>query len=930
MSVTDTNTINTTSHLSSMSDLSVPSRMREAGLSTKVAMEHFAQIVCSTVKSCTNRHRPISAKVKLYSILHLLLYCSIVLLIYHDCRESDNRSLLILKILLVLLVGGLELYRLINEHHFGRKFAQLQRIQQCLKKTCKSKYSYGVPSQIPLLSKHKFVRVYRDGMLRLCPATLLVAGDVIQLLEGEPEPCRVKPATSTPTKECIVLESPIVKLIEQFLADSTNETAPTISVYHLLLTVSILIVPLNYVQRSQLHQVVILILLLRADLFNTLLSTWTCARFYLVADALKKSKTPYDESLDTDEFDEEAPPPSKEINIKPLQIIKRCISILTSSMDDQKDIVEVLDKMSVMCFTDREGPISVALPAASEIVHLQDLEKVSCSAVEEWSMDSTKFARLCQHHAEYNRLKPLGLATISCSSCNPTGSHRRFAVPEEYGMHVTSQALQACQCAIGKSMGIEAIHSDRLDLLNIQWIKNANDPIIVFTYSDRLQPGTWRCFAVGPLSCILDHCSEYYVDGGIIDLTASVKRALRESEEGSTGRDEECIAYAHQTVLDGHGHFDANEFCFLGSLTCSPQPRDDMQEFIDDVMNAGIRFVYLGEEGERQCKTFASRLGLETDWNGCILLSREDNRNYTDPSDIKARLPVGVHQIRHHLKHVDDIPLHVSVFAECGDEATMRDMVRIYQDYGETVAVVISGLNPDHLLVSSMADLCISMEPTPLHTEGTWWEVASEWHSLSASLHLSFDSSPYILTDLVKEARTLHRGRQSANSFFRFASAYSLLHSNRTLGLALTLSLSISVNAMVSYEEDVLKLMPVKDAKTVDYLQCIGWLLAAVIARVDEETIWYTLPLLALSHLHPVRPLHRVLYSLFTHRPIMISSLLLLYISILFMHPWRALLSLPPLLLLELTKYMHSIKYWESQKRSKLEFSTRLGMHSPL
>lgn len=93
---------------------------------------------------------------------------------------------------------------------------------------------------------------------------------------------------------------------------------------------------------------------------------------------------------------------------------------------------------------------------------------------------------------------------------------------------------------------------------------------------------------------------------------------------------------------------------------------------------------------------FAERLGLETDWNSCILLSNPDDENcgngYLQTHDIKAQLPRGIDEIRPHLEDVDDIPLHVSLFAECTPRA-MREMIRIFQENGEVVCCIGNALN---------------------------------------------------------------------------------------------------------------------------------------------------------------------------------------------------------------------------------------------
>jgi hypothetical protein len=91
---------------------------------------------------------------------------------------------------------------------------------------------------------------------------------------------------------------------------------------------------------------------------------------------------------------------------------------------------------------------------------------------------------------------------------------------------------------------------------------------------------------------------------------------------------------------------------------------------------------------------YAERLGLEIDWNSCILLSSSDGNGngYLELHDMKAKLPRGVENIREHLKNVDDVPLHVSLFAECSP-TSIKEMVKIFQENGEVVCCIGSSLN---------------------------------------------------------------------------------------------------------------------------------------------------------------------------------------------------------------------------------------------
>lgn len=59
---------------------------------------------------------------------------------------------------------------------------------------------------------------------------------------------------------------------------------------------------------------------------------------------------------------------------------------------------------------------------------------------------------------------------------------------------------------------------------------------------------------------------------------------------------------------------------------------------------------------------------------------------------MNAKLPRGVEKIRDHIRDVDDVPLHVSLFAECSPYS-IREMVKIFQEYGEVVCCIGSSVN---------------------------------------------------------------------------------------------------------------------------------------------------------------------------------------------------------------------------------------------
>ncbi len=58
----------------------------------------------------------------------------------------------------------------------------------------------------------------------------------------------------------------------------------------------------------------------------------------------------------------------------------------------------------------------------------------------------------------------------------------------------------------------------------------------------------------------------------------------------------------------------------VGILGLSFEPKEDISAFIDDLEQAGIRFVYFSPLDQKSTKAFGDRLGLETDWNSCIFV----------------------------------------------------------------------------------------------------------------------------------------------------------------------------------------------------------------------------------------------------------------------------------------------------------------------
>ena len=177
---------------------------------------------------------------------------------------------------------------------------------------------------------------------------------------------------------------------------------------------------------------------------------------------------------------------------------------------------------------------------------------------------------------------------------------------------------------------------------------------------------------------------------------------------------------------------------FLGLVSLQFCPKQDVVALIEDLYTSGIRFVHFTAENELRGKMFAQKLGLEADWNCYISLAQpasdkdsslEDNDGNHDSdsddsslsssilsffnstmSNIRAKLPKGIKNIRPHIDEVDNVPLLVSLFTDCNAE-TITEMVEIMQENSEVVLCIGNAWNHKNVSIFSQADISLSLIP---------------------------------------------------------------------------------------------------------------------------------------------------------------------------------------------------------------------------
>lgn len=471
----------------------------------------------------------------------------------------------------------------------------------------------------------------------------------------------------------------------------------------------------------------------------------------------------------------------------------------------------------------------------------------------------------------------------------------------------------------------------------------------------------------------------------VTGLSDSLKRKLIDFEGTMRSCDVHCVAFSYRPIFEDENEvvFDklVEKQVFLGLVSACPEPKQHFQEFIDDLEAAGVRFAYFSPLKEQPSKAFGERLGLETDWNSCILLSEHPNPasqspGYSALSDIKARLPRGIQAIRPHLESVDDIPLHVSIFAECNSQNS-AEMVKIYQESGEVVTVIGSCRSIRNSKCFGTAHFSIGSDLFKTTAENSFDYIAFDLNSNSVKLILPADSSPYIMTELIRESRTILQNSINAWEFITgTVSSLILMGITSTKSIDISDSLSILFSlffvgigiVLGPYDPLVMKTHStvLDSSKCPDYIKfsffvtCSFFslirfgpsLISLVIIRYfcfnSRVYLGYLIILLvqACPFVHSYETLdYRRIYL--NYPKLTIAFIISCSFNILFvlfdLKSLKELINLIGLLIIsfclglicviwqESIKSVHFKDYYEqAQKRAKLLFNTKLGMHSPV
>ena len=219
---------------------------------------------------------------------------------------------------------------------------------------------------------------------------------------------------------------------------------------------------------------------------------------------------------------------------------------------------------------------------------------------------------------------------------------------------------------------------------------------------------------------------------------------------------------------------------FLGMAATSVPVKPHIPRFVEDLDQAGIRFVFFSPRNMRRSKKLADKIGLQTDWNCAISLRDLDAEtekhdphraisNYGD-WDVKARMPHGVEAIKKHLKEVDNVPLLVSLYTDA-TASTTQSMVDIFRDYGEVVLTVGSGYRTQNSSVFSTSNAAVSIFSLPGQPCGLPIDASKVYKAFPDSSSTSLIQADILLSDRLISLGTLPLLQMNINK--RFGSTYS-------------------------------------------------------------------------------------------------------------------------------------------------------------
>lgn len=719
-------------------------------------------------------------------------------------------------------------------------------------------------------------------------------------------------------------------------------------------------------------------LIIITSLWEVIMIAWCNSRILTLSTNLNSSPTPYVEIEGADEFDEDEPAPLKNIKLPFMEIFKKSFFGLLGGDGGifwAYDLSKSLgSEISVIAFLDREGTICPCYPKPLEVIFPNPLlgdDEHDDLAFGEFIHAPLSHGNRPQIKTNYSNpllgdshIKALGLAIMMSSNhVDGTNIHEPHLRMNRISLQNIDSIMRSCPCIVGRELGFSSIPSDRYIPLKDYWLKRMVNPIqkdssqkeefmglFTRTFTD-LHDSSKHLISYGDVTTSISLSNWIWSFSGdstksIKPLNPSLKERLLRMAMNFENSDLQCLSITYRPILcpldEMIPYFAEIEtipssikdtlysnHIFLGCLISTLTPKDDMQAFIDDLENAGIRFVYFSPFNETITKAFGDRLGLQTDWNCCINFSNTSLPNC-------SKLPRNVEEIRNHLKMVDDVPMNVSLFSS-SHPSDVTEMMKIYSEEGKGVLGIGSSMNPANIFSFPLTNLPLVM--VPQKGDDSLSNLQSDIGSFGCPIKLFFETSPYTLTEIVREGRCLWRRREAFLSHIKLCSPF-FIGSDFSLLMFINFSLSSFVIFcfVKAFKVDVMKRMPsstvlnddddtlIKKIKLlIDVLRNILIFFLLYNAYIPKSSLGFHLIIGFFG-------LFRgdVVPFLFYWFPFSIFFILKDGFLLEDISSTIIVIIVPVSIFLFITMRIEDRIYINVERRSKLQFNTKLGMHSPI
>ncbi|KAI3652468.1 hypothetical protein MP228_002793 [Amoeboaphelidium protococcarum] len=594
----------------------------------------------------------------------------------------------------------------------------------------------------------------------------------------------------------------------------------TFSVIKVILDADRAISAFGYLVINQIYVIMAVLPLLNIPLFIIIRSFLT-GKILLLFERLQQSPQAFSDEPDVDQFDEEESAPVIDISYsfadiwnKFKNVLQRRQPLLTC------DLLSNLATITSITYLDREGSLtSPFMHVKNLVVFDKDQNKFTeLDMYEDFTApNEISFADNGYRDQYVDSLKPLGLNLLLNTDCDCAqrishhGSrrdlvqdyHRKYRFLSKLCKVPVSQ--QRCLCSLAKTIGFSVSAANvyqKVRTLPLIW-KNYTSVKSVMSLQVQQKgiddsSSNRLLLTNGELSLISRLCSDVWTGEHLFELDDTLRKQFSEIHLKAISHDFQALAFSYSPVDDDlQSAVDAQESTdvlhslnvddfnelyrsqiLLGAAIFQPCIKADVKEFIEDLRLGGIRFVYFSRRQSRQSKAFADRLGLETDWNSCIILSKvtsPDDLGYVEPHDIKAKLPRGIDNIKQHLQDVDDIPLQVSLFADSNSES-ISSMISIFQEHGDIVLSVGNSLNLENINSFAQSDISIAVDSIT-YTGNSQYHLKDQ--QKQQNYHQQQSQQQYI--QMQEKSSVINQPEDNGRKLFQIAQALVSLHSHLTM-----------------------------------------------------------------------------------------------------------------------------------------------------